>query len=105
MTYLINYINSQDQEVEITVNVDYSSYYDGIGYYEYGSERCFDKGELCIEINTIEYNKSDLSGVDIAAIDREIEENNESIINACLQDIKDSKEAAAERDYDDLKAY
>lgn len=103
MKYTITYLNSKEEETELTIEVEYSSYYDGIGYYEYGSERCFDKGELCVEIDNIEYDKTGLNDQDILNIQNQINQDIESIINACLEDIKDSKEAAAERDYDDWK--
>ena len=93
MKYTITYLNSKEEETELTIEVEYSSYYDGIGYYEYGSERCFDKGELCVEIDNIEYDKTGLNDQDLLNIQDQINQDIESIINACLEDIKDSKEA------------
>jgi hypothetical protein len=105
MEYTITYLNSKEEETELTIEVEYSSYYDGIGYYEYGSEKCFDKGQLCVDIDNIIYDKTGLSEQDLINIQEQINQDTESIINACLQDIKDRKEVAAEKDYDDWKIY
>jgi hypothetical protein len=102
MTYILTY-EFEDQKKEIEIEIDYSSYFDGIGHYEYWGSKEYDKGHLCIDLDKIEYNKNGLLSEEISIIEAEILNKESEIINACLEDIKDQKEIAAEREYDDWK--
>lgn len=48
---------SDDFIIGVDVEIDYTWYNDGIGWYEYGSERCFDAGYDYIEIDSIKLSK------------------------------------------------
>lgn len=41
-----------EREVEATIEVEFSAGYNGIGAYEFWGQRCFDKGEVEIEIES-----------------------------------------------------
>ena len=102
MIYILTY-DFEDREKEIQLEIDYSSYFDGIGHYEYWGSKEYDKGQLCIELNKIEYDKNGLVSEEISIIESEITNRENEIVDACIEDIKDCKEAAAERDYDSWK--
>lgn len=99
-TYILEYINSKKEESIVELDIDYSTSYDGIGYYEYGSEKCFDKGQLTLDIDKITYNKTNLSNEDLSIIESEIDKNNEDITNNCLADYKSEMDSAKESEYD-----
>ena len=54
-------------------------------------------------MNKIEYDKNGLVSEEISIIESEITNRENEIVDACIEDIKDCKEAAAERDYDSWK--
>lgn len=92
-----------EEEKEIEIFVDYSSGYDGIGHYEYWGSKEYDKGNLCIDIDKITYDKTGLTEQEICAIEAAISDKESEIIDACLQDIKDNKDAAEEAKYESYR--
>ena len=42
-----------DSDETVTCEVHYDEYYDGIGSYEFWGQRCYDKGDLCLEVENI----------------------------------------------------
>ena len=102
MTYLLTYL-LDEEEKEIEIFVDYCSFYDGIGHYEYWGNKEFDQGNLCVEIQEIAYDKTNLTQEQVDAIELALENNKSYIEEACFEDIKDRKEAAEEAKYDSWK--
>lgn len=92
-----------EEEKEIEVFVSYSSGYDGIGPYEYWGSKGYDKGNLCIDIDKITYDKTGLTEQEICAIEAAISDKESEIIDACLQDIADRKDAAEEAKYESYR--
>lgn len=92
--------NKIEVEKEIDINVSYSSGYDGIGPYEYWGCKGYDKGNLCIDIDKITYDKTGLTEQEIKAIEDAILDQDENIVQACNEDIADQKSWAAEAKYE-----
>lgn len=95
MTFTLQYLNSKEEECEIELSVSYSIYNDGIGPYEYWGQKCFDKGNPCVEIEEITYDKETLSVEDVSIIESAIESEMENIIQKCFDD------SVVEREPDD----
>lgn len=102
MEYLLIYLFNEEEK-EIEVFVDYSSGYDGIGHYEYWGSKEYDKGNLCVDINKITYDKIGLTEQEICAIEAAIEENKAEIEDCCFRDIADRKDAAEEAKYESYR--
>lgn len=102
MEYLLIYLFNEEEK-EIEVFVDYSSGYDGIGHYEYWGSKEYDKGNLCIDLNEMTYNREGLSHEEVTAIEAAILNEESEIIDACLQDIADKKDAAEEAKYESYR--
>jgi len=100
MEYTLYYLDQQGEEWEITLEVEYETSNDGIGPYEFWGFRGFDKGNLCVDISKISYDKDGLSQEEIDLIEKQIQKEMEDIHAACLQDIEDIKSAREESDYD-----
>jgi hypothetical protein len=98
MQYELTYENRQEEEKTITIDIDYSTYYDGIGPYEYWGSKEYDKGYLCAEVNRITYDKTNLTKEEIEDIDLAIDKQASEIEEACLKDKEDSKEYYLERE-------
>jgi hypothetical protein len=95
---LTYYLGIEEEEKEITISVDYSVYYDGIGPYEYWGSKGYDKGNLCADINEITYDKEGLSEEEIAVIEAAIDKQSNEIQNACLRDRESIRESYLERE-------
>ena len=93
----------EEEEKEIEVFVSYSSGYDGIGHYEYWGSKEYDKGNLCISLDEITYNREGLSHEEVTAIEAAILNKESEIINACIQDMADKKDAAEESKYESYR--
>lgn len=102
MTYSLTYLLNEEEK-EIETFVEYCSFYDGLGHYEYWGCKGYDKGQLCVEIQEIAYDKTNLTQAQIDAIELALENNKSYIEEACFEDIKDRKEAAEEAKYDSWK--
>lgn len=100
MEYTIYYLNTQGEEMELTLEIEYETSYDGIGPYEFWGFKGFDKGHLCVDINEIIYDKDGLSQEEITLIEKQIEKEIEDIQAACLKDLEDIKSSREESDYD-----
>ena len=72
MEITISYFDKEDNEKEITVTVDVSAYFDGIGPYEYWGCRGYDKGQLCVDINDVSYDKEGLPQDEIDEIEKQL---------------------------------
>ena len=86
MDFTLQYLNSKEEECEIELDVSYSITNDGIGHYEYWGQKCFDKGNPCVEITKITYSKENLSVEDVSIIESAIESEMENIIQKCFDD-------------------
>lgn len=69
MKIFVSYYDKEDNEKEIEVTVDISVYFDGIGPYEYWGQKGYDKGDICIDINSTTYNKERLTKEEIQQIE------------------------------------
>lgn len=104
MEYTIYFINRNNEEQELDLDIDYSISNDGIGPYEFWGQRCIDKGHDYAEIEEIKYDKKNLTEDEIKEIEKVIEKELEEIERACMQDASFAKEAYEEDRYDDWKA-
>lgn len=102
MEITISYFDKEDNEKEITVTVDVSAYFDGIGPYEYWGFRGYDKGELCVDINSVCYDKEGLPQDEIDEIEKYLKtrEFQEKIYEQYLDDQQSAREDAAEAAYE-----
>ena len=102
MEITISYFDKEDNEKEITVTVDVSAYFDGIGPYEYWGSKGYDKGQLCIDINDISYNKEGLPQDEINEIEKYLKtrEFQEKIYEQYLDGQQSASEDAAESAYE-----
>lgn len=69
MKIFVSYYDKEDNEKEIEVTVDISVYFDGIGPYEYWGQKGYDKGDICIDINSTTYSKEGLTKEEIQQIE------------------------------------
>ena len=105
--YKINILNEKtSQEKEIILDVDYKITNDGIGSYEIGDQKCFDKGEIYADIISISYDKGDLTPEEIELVEKEIDLQIEDISFHCFYeynseiDVAREDAADADRKYD-----
>jgi len=69
MKIFVSYYDKEDNEKEIEVTVDISVYFDGIGPYEYWGCKGYDKGDVCIDVNSTAYDKTGLTKEEIQQIE------------------------------------
>ena len=102
MEITISYFDKEDNEKEITVTVDVYAYFDGIGPYEYWGCRGYDKGQLCVDINDVSYDKEGLPQDEIDEIEKQFKsrEFQEKIYEQYLDDQQSAREDAAEAAYE-----
>lgn len=102
MEITISYFDKEDNEKEISVTVDISAYFDGIGPYEYWGCKGYDKGQLCIDINSVCYDKEGLPQDEIEEIEKKLKsrEFQERIYEKYLDDKQSAREDAAEAAYE-----
>ena len=105
MKITVSYLDKEENEKEIKVTVDISVYFDGIGPYEYWGQKGYDKGDICIDVNTIVYDKKDLTKEEIKQIEDyfESQEFHEEILQKHLDKQQAEKEDAAEAAYEARK--
>jgi len=68
--YLEVELPSRTVEVIVTIEGAWSN--DGIGHYEFGSQKCFDKGQDYFTIESHSWDKTDFSDSEISFIENEI---------------------------------
>jgi len=105
MKITVSYFDKEENEKEIEITVDTSVYFDGIGPYEYWGSKGYDKGDLCIDVNTIVYDKKDLTAEEIQQIEGyfESQEFHEEILRKHLDNQQAEREDAAEAAYEARK--
>jgi len=94
MEITVNYFDKEENEKEIKVKVDISVYFDGIGPYEYWGQKGYDKGNLCIDIDEIIYDKAGLTEDEINQIQEEIA--SQDFQEKVLEKYLDHKQALAD---------
>lgn len=99
-TYQLEYSDNQENWFEIEISIQYETSYDGIGPYEFWGFKGFDKGELCIDIDSITYSKDNLPPEHIQFIELAIEKEINKIKECCLDDLKALQDSKDEHDYD-----
>jgi hypothetical protein len=104
MEITVNYFDKEENEKEIEVKVNISAYFDGIGPYEYWGHKGYDKGNLCIDINEIIYDKAALTEDEISQIQEEIasQDFQEKILEKHLDQNQALADDAAEAAYESL---
>ena len=65
------------REIDLTVDCDVG--FNGIGWYKYGSQRCFDKGEPTLDVNEVTFDKAPWCDNDVELIEEYIEEHKQEI--------------------------
>lgn len=102
MEIAVSYLNKEGDEKEIKVKVDISTYFDGIGPYEYWGSKGYDKGNLCFDINEIIYDKAELTEDEISQIEEEIASQNfrEIVLEKHLDEKQAIADDAAEAAYE-----
>lgn len=107
MEITINYFDREDKEKSIDITVDVSSYYDGIGHYEYWGSKEYDKGHFCVDINEVIYDKSGLTEEEVAQIEEEIASENfsERVRKKYLDQQEAAREDAAEAAHQSREEY
>jgi hypothetical protein len=105
MEISVNYFDKHDNEKTIKAKVDISAYFDGIGPYEYWGSKGYDKGDICIDVNEIIYDKKDLTAEEINQIEEyfESQEFHEEILRKHLDKQQAEREDAAEASYEARK--
>ena len=105
MEITVNYFDREENEKEIKAKVDISAYFNGIGHYEYWGSTGYDKGDLCVDVNTIFYDKKDLTKEEIKQIEDYFgsQEFHEEILQKHLDKQQAEKEDAAEAAYEARK--
>lgn len=98
MEITVNYFDKDENEKTIKAKIDISAYFDGIGPYEYWGSKGYDKGDLCIDINEIIYDKKDLTAEEIEQIEEHFEsqEFHAEILRKHLDNQQAEREDAAE---------
>lgn len=105
MEITVYFFDKNGNEKEIEVEVEVSAYFDGIGPYEYWGSKGYDKGNLCVDIEAIAYDKTGLTEDEIKQIEEETASKNfeSRVYEKYLDDKQAAKEAAAEAAYDSRK--
>jgi uncharacterized protein YfcZ (UPF0381/DUF406 family) len=105
MKITVSYFDKEENEKEIKAKIDISAYFNGIGHYEYWGRTGYDKGDLCVDVNTIVYDKKDLTAEEIQQIEDyfESQEFHEEILQKHLDKQQAEREDAAEAAYEARK--
>jgi len=105
MEITVNYFNKEENEITIKAKVDISAYFNGIGHYEYWGSTGYDKGDLCVDVNEIIYDKKNLTAEEIQQIEDyfESQEFHEEILQKHLDKQQAEREDAAEAAYETRK--
>lgn len=98
MEITISYLDKDENEKEISLDVSASLFYDGIGPYEFWGQKGFDKGELCLDIEEVSYDKTGLTQAEIDQIEEYIE--SEKFYSLALKECLDRRQAAKEDAYE-----
>jgi hypothetical protein len=87
--------------VEVTVTIE--GYWDnnGIGYYEFGSEKCFDKGQDYFTIESHSWDKTGFSDLEISVIEEEISLNTKYWQNNYEEEEEEKEKVAFDYDAED----
>jgi len=94
MKITVSFLDKEKNEKEIEVTVDISVYFDGIGPYEYWGQKGYDKGDICVDINEIAYDKSGLTKKEIKQIENYFK--SEEFHGEILQKHVDNQQALAD---------
>ena len=105
MEIVVNYFDKSENEKTIKAKVYISAYFDGIGAYEYWGSTGYDKGDICIDVNEIIYDKKGLTEEEIKQIEEyfESQEFHEEILQKHLDKQQAEREDAAEASYEARK--
>lgn len=68
-------LSTREELIEIEVEVTFDVLNDGIGWYEYGSQTCFDRGNPYLQVVSTEWNKTGFTPEEIKEIEIEIEKS------------------------------
>jgi len=99
-TYNTEYLDNKGEWQEVEIEISFSTSRDGIGPYEYWGFKGFDKGNLCIDISSIDYNKTSIPSEDMPLIQAVIEKEMDNIYSACESELKSMRDCKDEYDYD-----
>jgi hypothetical protein len=105
MEISVNYFDREENEKTIKAKIDISAYFNGIGPNEYWGSKGYDKGDLCIDVNEIIYDKKGLTEEEIKQIEEyfESQEFHEEILRKHLDNQQAEREDAAEASYEARK--
>ena len=99
-TYQIEYTDGSDNWFLVDLEIDFDTSMDGIGPYEFWGFKGVDKGHLCIDINEINFDKTNIPAEHLPLIQAVIEKEIDNIEEACKRELRSLQDSKDEHDYD-----
>lgn len=99
-TYQIEYTDGSDNWFLVDLEIDFDTSMDGIGPYEFWGFKGVDKGQLCIDINEINFDKTNIPAAHLPLIEAVIEKEIDNIEEACKRELRSLQDSKDEHDYD-----
>lgn len=100
ITYEIEYQDGEGNWLCVDLEIQFSTSMDGIGPYEFWGFKGFDKGNLCIDIDDIYFDKTNIPAEHLPLIEAVIEKETNNIQEACIAELKSLQDSKDEYDYD-----